>query len=168
MYEPVEQGLLSLRFLGGASDNHQGTRQDFAVVGRASGRGDARLYILVERSGFLDRSAAAEHHFGGFGGELPSRLGCTGLDDDRPALDRAARYSAGRAPTSAHLYDRAHASCRDRRRCHSPGRAATHRPPNCPKDRSRRNGTHAPADSVRRARHAPSARNSAPRPGWRS
>ena len=88
MHQAVEQGLLLSRLLPGASDGHESAGKDFAVIRRASRRGHPRLHILIKLSGFLDRSAAPEYDFGGFGGELPSRIGCAGLDDDRPALDR--------------------------------------------------------------------------------
>jgi hypothetical protein len=58
------------------------------VIDRASSRGHPRLHIPIEGAGFIDRAAAPEDDFGGFGGKLPAGLGGAGLDDDRPALDR--------------------------------------------------------------------------------
>jgi hypothetical protein len=58
------------------------------MIGGSSCRRHPGLDICIEAAGFLDCAAAAEHDFGGLGGKLAAGLGRTGLNDDRPALDR--------------------------------------------------------------------------------
>src|SRR5580698_6177892 len=88
MHETVEQRLLLASFRMGPSDDHQRTRQDLEMIGGSSRRGHPRFHVPIKAAGFLNGAAAAEYHFGGLGGELPPGLGGSGLDDDRPALDR--------------------------------------------------------------------------------
>ena len=89
MHETVEQGFLLPCLPARTPHGHERARQDLQVIGATARRGRARLHIFIELPGFLDCSAAAEYDFRGFGGELPTRVGCTGLHDDRPALDRS-------------------------------------------------------------------------------
>jgi hypothetical protein len=46
------------------------------------------LHVGIESPRHSDRAAGREHHFGGFGGDLASGLGLSGLQDERPALHR--------------------------------------------------------------------------------
>ncbi len=59
------------------------------MVARAPELFHAPLDIGVEALRVGHRTAAGEDHLGGLGGDLAAGVGRAGLDDDRPALDRA-------------------------------------------------------------------------------
>ena len=87
MNQAVQQIALLLRLGHGFADDDQRAGQDFQVVAVAAERLHAAFDVGVEALRVGHRAAGGEHHFGGFGGDLPAGFRRAGLDDDRPALD---------------------------------------------------------------------------------
>jgi hypothetical protein len=88
MNEAVEKRLFLSGVVERIPDYHQRAWQNLQQIRRSAESLHARFHVGIKLPAFSKRARAAENDLCGFGCELTTCVGSSGLNDDRPALDR--------------------------------------------------------------------------------